>query len=147
MLNRTRARHVALKALYQVGLVGCSPDEALDNVIETEETAPPKTVREFAKRLVDGVFEHSDKLDTIIRPFLTAAWKLERLGLLERCVLRLATFEFTEESDVPCRVTLDEAVELAKIFIGTDAARLVNGVLHSVAKEQGLQGLEDASAS
>jgi N utilization substance protein B len=79
-----------------------------------------------------GVAREHTAIDTVLHPHVTG-WTLERLGTLERAILRLATYELLWEPGVPEAVAIDEAVELAKRFCSDEAAALVNGVLGSVA--------------
>lgn len=134
---RTQGRHLALKVLYQMGLTGITEDEAFAAIVEIEgrdegDEGPP-AVAKYAHRLVTGVSAEVESLDGELSPCLTAAWTFDRLGLLERTMLRMAAYEIRSVTEVPPRVSIDEAVELAKTYVGTDAARLVNGILHRFA--------------
>lgn len=86
----------------------------------------------YGRGLVLGVAAEREAIDVILRQHVTG-WSLERLGTLERSILRLATYELLWEAGVPEAVAIDEAVELAKRFCSDEAGALVNGILGSIA--------------
>lgn len=88
----------------------------------------------FVERLVRGVGAHSKAIDDLIaRSSLN--WKLHRMGRVDRCVLRLATYELAFEPDVPSRATLNEAIEIAKRYGTEDSGKFVNGILDRIAQD------------
>jgi N utilization substance protein B len=120
--SRKAARRQALYLLYQWDLTG----QELASLYEGEPDA-------FARRLAEAVAERAGDLDRRI----TAAspdWPADRLGTLERNILRIGVYEL-EEHTVPREVAINEAVVLAKRYASEDAARLVNGVLGGIARE------------
>ncbi len=96
----------------------------------------PTAVAEFANGLVRGVEQHRVRIDETIRR-VSHHWRLERMTRVDRNILRLATFELLELADVPRRVTLNEAIELAKRFGSEGSAGFVNGVLDRIAGDVG----------
>jgi N utilization substance protein B len=86
----------------------------------------------YARSLVLGVAEEREAIDAVLQRHV-AGWSLDRLGTLERSILRLATYELLWEADVPAAVAMDEAVGLAKRFCSDEAGALVNGILGSLA--------------
>jgi N utilization substance protein B len=100
------------------------------------ETPGDPEGRDFADRAVRGVADRLDKVDEIIRKASTN-WRLERMGRVDRNVLRLGAWELLHSKDVPRAVILDEAVELAKRFGSEDSGAFVNGVLDRVATDVG----------
>jgi transcription antitermination protein NusB len=92
--------------------------------------------REFADVLVRGVSNDLSRIDDIIRN-VSRNWRLERMGRVDRNVIRLATFELEHMDDIPRRVTLNEAVELAKRYGSEQSASFVNGVLDRIASDLG----------
>ena len=122
MSARRTARRTALFLLYQWDLTG----QPLASLYEGE-------VDPFAQELAPGVSEQAEELD---RRIAEAAidWTADRLGTLERNILRIALFEL-DRGGVPLEVAIDEAVTLAKRYASEDAARLVNGILGRLAKE------------
>ena len=123
--GRRKARRQAVIILYQQDLLGLSPVAAL-------ERNEDGNLDDYTRALVLGVGENATVIDTVLRPHVTG-WSLERLGVLERSILRLGTFELLFEPGVPAAVVIDEAVELAKRFCSDEAGALINGILGSLA--------------
>ncbi len=96
-------------------------------------TARPK-VRDFAKELIAGIFTHRDKIDQCIDA-ASENYSLAQLTAVDRCLLRLATYEILYRDDIPSAVTINEAVEIAKRFGATESAGFVNGVIDRIQKE------------
>jgi len=124
-LGRRSTRRQAVVILYQQDLLGLDAEAALARV-EGEE------IGDRARSLVLGVAEHREAIDALLAKHVMG-WSVERLGVLERCILRLAVHELLNEADVPEAVVIDEAVELAKRYCSEEAAALVNGALGSLA--------------
>ncbi len=125
-VGRRKARREAVVVLYQGDLLGLTPRAALERAEGTEPVADP-----YTRRLVLGVGEHMQAIDDVVSRHL-AGWTLERLGSVERSILRIGAFELGWAPDVPTAVIVDEAVELAKRFASDEAGSLVNGVLAAV---------------
>jgi N utilization substance protein B len=121
----------SLQALYRAEVVG----DDLAGVGEEvrADGALPEAVREYAGRLVDLVAAHRDEIDRILEAAMTH-WDLKRVAVVDRCVLRMGAGELLYEPEVPTRVVLDEAIEIAKQFGSGDSGRFVNGVLDHVAR-------------
>lgn len=120
--GRKAARREALELLYQWDLTG----QPLASLYEGE-------VDSFAYELAEGVLERAEELDRRIDA-AAVDWSPERMGVVERNVLRIGLFEL-ERGEVPLEVVIDEAVSLAKRYASEDAGRLVNGILGRVARE------------
>jgi N utilization substance protein B len=88
-------------------------------------------LRAFATRLADGVAESVAELDPIIAA-AAEHWRLERMNVMDRLILRLAVFEFLHEPDTPAKVIINEALELARTFSGDEAVRFINGLLDAI---------------
>lgn len=132
--ERHRAREVALRALYQVMVGDVALADALRLVEQPDDQEalvldPPG--RMFAARLADGAWAAREALDALIEPHLLN-WRLERVAVIDRLVLRLAVHEWVSEPGTPPRVVLSEALELARQYSGEAAVRFVNGVLDAV---------------
>jgi N utilization substance protein B len=127
--GRRSARRQAVFILYQQDLLELTPGAALRRVDDAG-------VDPYARGLVLGVAQYLEAIDAILQQHV-AGWSLERLGTLERSVLRLATYELLWEAGVPEAVVIDEAVELAKRFCSDEAGALVNGILGSIAISDG----------
>lgn len=124
--ERSEARERALGLLYEAEVKGRSPADVLAD--------QPLAPLDFAVELVEGVTEHQDELDAMIKHY-SKGWSLERMAALDRGVLRMGTFELAHRPDVPVGVVLAEAVDLAGRFSTEDSARFVNGLLGRIAKE------------
>ncbi|MFQ6019448.1 MAG: transcription antitermination factor NusB [Dehalococcoidia bacterium] len=127
--KRRKARILALKAMYEIDIVGHDPEEALSRLLQ--ETSLPADAEEFARHLVKGVNSHRQQIDEVIRK-TAPAWPLEQVAAVDRSILRLAIFEILIDNKVPMRAAINEAVELAKFFGGEASPKFVNGVLGSV---------------
>jgi N utilization substance protein B len=97
------------------------------------ELEAPADVAVFARRLVDGTLEHIDGIDTAISA-ASLHWDLVDLGKVERAVLRLGAFELLFQPGTPMAVSIDESLELARVYAGEEAVPLVNGVLGQIAR-------------
>jgi N utilization substance protein B len=121
-----------MRALYRAEVVGDERDRVL-----SELAADPKledTVRSYAVRLLQTVVENVELIDASLKEALTR-WDLKRLAVIDRCVLRIGVAELLFESEVPARVILDEAIEIAKRYGSVESGRFVNGVLDHVARQ------------
>ena len=143
MKARTYARHLALKVLYQNELVGTEIDEAFSSTLEIDERSIAPDAFKFAKDLVAGAVERQQYIESKLTTYIDGKWSLSRLGKLEAIILRLASYEIFYIDSIPCKVSIDEAVEISKIYLGLDAARLINGVLHKIAEASDPDGLSD----
>ncbi len=131
MAARHKAREYALQILYQAETTGTTAAEVVRVFWLDQET--PAEVRSFAVRLAVGTSEDLAEIDPLLRESL-ARWRLERLGIVDRSVLRLAVFEFLHEAQTPRIVVIDEAIELAKRYGGEDSGQFVNGILDALRK-------------
>ena len=91
--------------------------------------------RTFAAGLATGVVETVDVIDPIIRE-AAEHWRVERMNVLDRVIMRLAVYEFLHESETPAKVIINEALDLARTFSGDESVRFVNGVLDAIKREQ-----------
>lgn len=139
---RHAGRELALKALYQRDIRGALSSE--DIALFFEVTPADERSRLFALRLVDGVQRETTALDREIGQALQH-WSIHRLTRVDHNILRIALFELLRMPDIPVRVTLDEAIELAKAYGDNESARFVNGVLDNLAKRLGLKGKGEES--
>ncbi len=133
MGKRRKARECALQALYEIDTAGQDPGEALTDLAESFGTDDPRILG-YAEGLVRGVVAHRESLDTLIQSF-SPKWRLDRMACVDRNILRLATFELRYREDIPYRVILDEAIEVAKRFGAEGSAAFINGILDRVARE------------
>ena len=146
-MSRRRAREFALQALYQVDTSGTAGRSALSGLwagLSDEDGiagARPadEDERAFALRIVEGVAAHLERLDGMIEAASTN-WRLARMPVVDRNILRLASYELAECADVPANVSINEAIELAKKFGDKDSRAFVNGILDRIAAETGRGG-------
>ena len=120
-----------MQVLYLCDVGGATPAEALDAYMATHEPDLAESTKEFAAALVVGATAEQPRLDALIQEH-SRHWRLERLAILDRLILRMATWELLHEPDVPAAVVLDEAIELARTFSTDDSVRFVNGVLDGI---------------
>jgi len=132
MASRHKAREYALQILYQAETTDTPAGEVVPQFWR-EGDVPPE-VRQFAERLAIGASERLNEVDPLLRDHL-AHWRLERLGIVDRSVLRLAAFEFLHEPGTPRIVVINEAIELAKRFGGEESGQFVNGILDALRKK------------
>lgn len=123
--SRREARETALGLLYEADVRGEPPAATL-----ARQIVPPV---EYARTLVVGVGEHLAEIDALIEQH-ARGWTLARMPMIDRAVLRLATYELAHRPDVPTGAAVDEAIELAKAYSTEDSSRFVNGVLGAVAR-------------
>jgi N utilization substance protein B len=120
------AREKALQALFQIDMSDIDPKEAIGHALEELPSDP------YLEKLVFGVLEHQEEIDQLITAQLEK-WSLERLANVDRSVLRIAIFEMKYCSEeVPVNVTLDEAIEIAKLYGDDQSSRFINGVLANI---------------
>lgn len=147
MANRHLSRSIVLQALFEWDLNAVDKKEVVDILDRNiEEFAPNKTDRPFMEKLLTGVLGKQSELDLVIGK-AAPEWPIDRISPVDRNILRLGLYEllFSERSEVPAKVAINEAIELAKQFGGENSSRFVNGVLGAVYKEIGEPGKEEQS--
>ncbi len=139
MSVRRRAREIALQVLYQLDISQEDPKEALS--VYFENFRPSEKAREFCQRLIEGVCQNRQEIDRLIEEN-AENWTLKRMTVVDRNILRVATFELMHCPDIPFKASLNEAIELAKKYGTDDSGAFINGILdriHSLAAS-GLSG-------
>lgn len=132
--RRHRAREAALQMLYQWEVGRTDIDEvvrtywSIDRPGEAPLSAP---LQSFAMKMASGTVEHLAEIDPIVSA-QAEHWRLSRMAIIDRLILRLAVFEFLHSRDIPRKVIINEALELARTFSSDDAVKFVNGVLDGV---------------
>ena len=129
MKKRTRARELALQYLYQVDLLGERGVTELDDFLRQEER-DSETCR-FARRLVEGSRERSEAIDAEISG-VAQNWHISRMAVIDRNVLRIATFELLHCDDIPPKVAINEAIELGKRYSTQNSGAFINGILDRI---------------
>lgn len=130
MRKRTQSREIALQILYQYEMNPCPVRELMDLYWNNNQTVPEE-VRQFSEILVEGTVKHVTELDEII---IKAAqnWDLKRMAVIDRNILRFAAFELLFLADVPPKVSINEAVNIAKRFSQEESGKFVNGILDHI---------------
>jgi len=129
-LTRHSARELVLQILFQLDFHGTT-EGWLDEFWAQQRTS--KSVREFANQIVSGVQAQQEELDQLIE-HTSENWSLDRMPIVDRNILRQAIYELVWIPDIPAKVTVDEALQLAKSFADDDAKRFVNGILDKILK-------------
>jgi transcription antitermination factor NusB len=133
MRKRRKAREVALQFLYQLELTGAGDPAPHDDEFWARHPVDADT-RAFTDGLVRGAKSHQAKIDQVIGQF-AEHWDLERMAVVDRNILRLAVYELLFTLDVPPKVAINEAIEIAKKFGTKESSRFINGVLDRIHKE------------
>jgi len=150
MQVRTAARRLALDVLYEAEIRGSLPLEAFQlrnsygwvvpglsdersGAVDTEIEPPSQEIVAYARHLVSGVQEHQAAIDELIATYADR-WAIDRMPVVDRNIVRIATFELLWAGDVPVPVAINEAVELAKALSTDDSGRFVNGLLGRIAE-------------
>ncbi len=130
-IDRTRARAWALQIHYRWEVADRSGtlEEALNDTVATRQIAPARVP--YIRRLLTALDEHGAEVDAVLGEALDN-WRMDRLSILDRAVLRIAAVEITHFDDVPPKVSIQEAVRLAESYSGIDSPRFVNGVLDAL---------------
>jgi transcription antitermination protein NusB len=133
MKPRTRARSVALQALYEIDLTGHPIGEVLQERLV--DTPLEDTLFQFTQQIVLGIMPIRETLDALISRY-APEWPLDQVAAIDRNILRIAIWEIAVDQQTPLKVAINEAVELAKLFGSDSTPRFVNGVLGSLALHQ-----------
>ncbi len=131
MGRRRKAREETLRILYRLEFDNKPLEETLDQYWENKKT--DQAAREYSSWLVNGIISHLKKIDTIIQN-ASEHWRLSRMALIDRNILRMAVFELLYEENIEPAVVINEAIEIAKAYSGEEAATFVNGVLDAIRK-------------
>jgi transcription antitermination factor NusB len=126
--KRTRARELALQFLYQADLVK-KPVEESDEFLREEER--DAETRKFAQRIITGTLESRDEIDEVIQR-VAQNWNISRMAVVDRNVLRLATYELLNCEDIPPKVAINEAIEIGKRYSTQNSGAFINGILDRI---------------
>ncbi|HVS58473.1 MAG TPA: transcription antitermination factor NusB [Candidatus Saccharimonadales bacterium] len=137
--NRHLGRIIALQTLYEEDFRREAGDSTFDlhevlerNIGRYKDMVDDKA---FVKRLVDGVSKDAKKLDDTLQP-VAPEWPIDKIARMDKIVLRIGLYELLHEDDVPPKVVINEAVELAKAFGGENSSKFVNGVLGTILRQR-----------
>jgi transcription antitermination protein NusB len=146
MKARHRAREVALQILYQYDVkqstiansANAANAMALDLNFHFDHFQVPEGLREFSAELVSGTLRDIPQLDALLEKH-AANWKITRMSLIDRNLLRMATYELLHFPNIPESVTINEAIELAKQFGTAETPAFINGILDAIKQEKSTQ--------
>lgn len=136
MRKRTQAREFALQILYQMDMTHDAPDHCLDNFWQAHQDEEIEdSLKEFAAGIVRGVAANLEEIDKKVAQYATN-WQLERMAVVDRNVLRMSCFELLFCKDIPPKVAINEAVDLAKKYSGAEAGKFVNAIADKIKLEK-----------
>ena len=129
MGRRRKARELAVQVLFHLEVNPASPEEAFELICKNFN--PAESIRHFSRLLILGVCKNKADLDDLIIR-ASKNWRLERMPYVDRCILRMATYEILRMGDIPPKVSIDEAVEIGKKFGTQDSGSFINGILDNI---------------
>lgn len=132
MGKRRKSREFALQILYQLDI---TKQDATKTLSQLQDHFSPNEKRdEFAERLVLGVLEHCQEIDGLVEQN-SENWRLDRINIVDRNILRIAIFELLYCGEIPPKVTLNEAIDLGKRYGSEDSGSFINGILDRIQNE------------
>jgi transcription antitermination factor NusB len=135
MRKRSQAREFALQILYQIDITRENIDQVWDGFWFACDEEVEDAVKNFTRELVKGVGDNLAAIDHKISHY-AKNWELERMAVVDRNILRLAAYEILFRSDIPPKVSINEAVELAKKYSDVQAGKFVNGILDKIKSDK-----------
>ena len=132
MSTRRKAREFALQMLFQWDITRDHIDTIAASFWSNHEESA--TVKDFAAQLATRTIEHVEEIDAIIRKH-AEHWRLDRMAVVDRNILRMATQEFLYDKETPKTVVINEAIEIARRFSAQESPQFINGILDSIKKE------------
>ena len=137
MRGRSQSREYALQMLYQLDLRHAEHQQILNEF--WQENDAPEEIKTFANQLFTGTAQHLSEIDPMIAGYANN-WDLKRMAVIDRNILRLGAFELLHVADVPPKVCLNEAIELAKRYGDAESGKFVNGILDTIHKSHARSG-------
>ena len=132
MATRRKARECALQMLFQWDIT----HDSIDRVASTfwDEQEEPEETQVFAESLASGAVENVERIDVLIARH-AENWRMDRMAIVDRNILRMATWEFLSDAKTPQTVIINEAIEIARRFGAQESPQFINGILDSIRKE------------
>ena len=130
--SRRKSRVVAFQTLYEIDRVRHNPAHVFQNRLLESSLLP--TAAQFAHKLIHGVLEKQSDIDTIITTH-APAWPINQMSIVDKNILGISIFEIVFNDETPLKVSINEAVELGKIFGTNNSPKFINGVLGSISKK------------
>lgn len=132
MGKRRKARESALQILYELEFDNADADQAID--LFWQKKRVPEETKEYARWLVKGILSEQKEVDEAIQS-VSEHWRISRMTLVDRNILRLAAFELLHAKNIAPAIVINEAIEIAKKFSGPEGATFVNGILDALRKK------------
>lgn len=132
---RRKARELALQMLYQFDLSANPPEQIIGTFEELQKSKP--NTREFATKIFQGTLDNLATIDEMIAA-QADNWRLSRMAVVDRNIIRMSIYEFLHENDTPKLVIIDEAIEIAKKFGTQKSSQFINGILDGILKRYNL---------
>ncbi len=140
-ITRHQAREVAVQMLYQMDI---NEEGLVRNLDKLHQERPELDLRgSFLSTILEGAYQQAEEVDQLVDENIDN-WRMERIGKVERNIIRLAVYEMLHEPDIPVAVSIDEAVELAKDFNDQEAGKFVNGILGKLTTALDLEKEEES---
>ncbi len=130
---RRKARELALQMLFQIDFNKNQPKDRFPDTFWSEKKVRPD-VKAFTESLVGGVIRHQDRIDRTIEKY-TEHWATGRMGLVDRNILRFSIFELFYLNEIPPKVSINEAIEIAKIYGNSESSAFINGILDHIHRD------------
>ena len=137
MGHRRKAREYALQGLYMYETVGAPLEELAS--LDWVEREIGEDIREFARDLISGSIGHLEEIDDLIRRH-SKNWKFERLSAVDKSILRLSVYALMHLPDIPVIVTINEGIELGKMYGGESSGQFINGILDAIKNQELTEG-------
>ena len=138
MGDRRLSRELALQALFSFDVNKSDPAQVLEEFCALREGELTDMVKPFFLDIVEGVLAAGDDIDGLLNTY-SKNWKLSRMPVVDRNIMRIATFELLKRKDIPPSVTINEAVEIGKKFGTRDSGSFINGVLDRIRLQEGFE--------
>jgi N utilization substance protein B len=132
---RRKARELSLQMLFQHDMSGNEPDMIIATFEDLQKSKP--NTREFAVKIFRGTVDHLSEIDDMIQA-QAENWRLSRMAVVDRNIIRMSVYEFLHETDTPKLVIIDEAIEIAKKFGTQKSSQFINGILDGILKRYNL---------
>ena len=132
MGKRRRSRELALQVLYQLGIAEQDSEGPIDQF--RVRSFRDRERDEFSELLIRGVLAHRKEIDQLLKEH-SEHWRLDRMAVIDRAILRMATFELLYCEEIPPKVTLNEAIDLGKRYSSEESGSFINGILDQMQKE------------
>ena len=133
-MNRVLSREEAVKLIYQMEITKDTPEEAIENFVENYEIKLETIDLEYIKQIVKGVSKNKEEIDSTLQSNFVK-WKIDRISKVNLAILRVGLFEMNYVEEVPGKVAINEAVEVAKKYSDEKSVAFINGVLDKIYKQ------------